>query len=265
MSTPRIGPALVAALLLGGCAPAMVKVDTGELTINDAMRVTLTQSWNRFEARGLPVRVSPMGAHELWTSDGLTLDVLAFFAGIGEGQPVGTALPGSKKDLPTFRAGMSPHEIVELYEALVTQDGSVFSLRRLGPASLGEAGGFRFEHALTRRADGLRLAGVGYGAVVQGRLHLITYTAPRSEFYVGKAAGVEAVAASARIHSPPAIAAAARKPTPLFGPDAKRFERGADSGGNVSFESTGGDGRCSSWAACGGREPREANRTPTSR
>jgi hypothetical protein len=57
-----------------------------------------------------------------------------------------------------------------------------------------------------------------------------------------------------------------RRRAPLFGPDAKRFERGADTGGNVRFESEdAGDGRCSSWAACGGREPREANRTPTSR
>jgi hypothetical protein len=52
-----------------------------------------------------------------------------------------------------------------------------------------------------------------------------------------------------------------RQPTPLSGPDAKRFERGHESGGNIRFESeAGGDGRCASWAACGGRDPAQANR-----
>ena len=52
-----------------------------------------------------------------------------------------------------------------------------------------------------------------------------------------------------------------RPVTPLFGPDAKRFERGHDTGGNVRFESEpGGDGRCSSYAACGNRDPSEVNR-----
>lgn len=52
-----------------------------------------------------------------------------------------------------------------------------------------------------------------------------------------------------------------RPVTPLSGPDAKRFERGHDTGGNVRFESEpGADGRCSSYAACGNRDPNEANR-----
>lgn len=55
---------------------------------------------------------------------------------------------------------------------------------------------------------------------------------------------------------------AARKPDPPFGPDAERFARGHDTGGNIVFESEGRDGRCSSYAACGNRDPREL---PTNR
>jgi hypothetical protein len=52
-----------------------------------------------------------------------------------------------------------------------------------------------------------------------------------------------------------------RPVTPLSGPDAKRFERGHDSGGNIRFESEpGGDGRCTSRAACGGRDPAQVNK-----
>lgn len=53
-----------------------------------------------------------------------------------------------------------------------------------------------------------------------------------------------------------------RLAAPLFGdPEAKRFQRGQDSGGNIRFESEpGGDGRCASWAACGSRDPSQVNR-----
>lgn len=41
-------------------------------------------------------------------------------------------------------------------------------------------------------------------------------------------------------------------------PQAASAERGRDSGGNIVFESQGLDGRCSSYVACGNRDPRDA-------
>ena len=49
---------------------------------------------------------------------------------------------------------------------------------------------------------------------------------------------------------------------PVHGaPDYHRMPRGHDTGGNIRFESEpGGDGRCSSYAACGARDPRAVNK-----
>jgi hypothetical protein len=197
LRTPHIAAPL-AALLLASCF-AMVKVGPGPVAIGDGFSVKLDSAWNRFEAAGTTVFAAP-GATEVWTAEGMTLDVLAFYIGIREGETLGRALQaGSGRKLPTFRAKMTPHEIVELYENLVTQDGSAFRLGRLAPARFGGVEGFRFEHSLTRKRDSLPLEGVGYGAVVNGRLYLIAYSAPKTHYFAKLLPRVEAVAASASI------------------------------------------------------------------
>lgn len=188
----------LSALLLASCF-AMVKVGPGPVTIKDAFSVKLDGAWNRFEAAGATVFAAP-GATEVWTAEGMTLDVLAFYIGIGEGETLGRVVQqGSGKKLPPFRAKMSPHEIVELYENLVTQDGSAFKLGRLAPLRFGGAEGFRFEHVLTRKRDSLTLDGVGYGAVVGGRLYLMTYSAPKTHYFAKLLPRIEQVAGSAQI------------------------------------------------------------------
>jgi hypothetical protein len=177
----------------------MVRVGPGPVTIRDAFTVKLDSAWNRFDAAGATLFAAP-GATEVWTAEGMTLDVLAFYIGIGEGETLGRVLqPGSGRKLPPFRARMSPHEIIELYENLVSQDGSAFRLGRLTPARFAGVEGFRFEHALTRKRDSLALDGVGYGAVVGGKLYLMAWSAPRSHYFGRLLPRFEAVASSASI------------------------------------------------------------------
>lgn len=192
---------VAAALAMSGCA-AVVKVEPGEATIKEALTVTSSGNWNRFENASPRLSVAS-GANEIWTQEGLPLDVVAFFVGVSEGETLGAPLPGSDKALPPFRSRMLPHQIVELYEALTTQDGSSFKLMRLSPARFGGVRGFRFEHAITRKGDGLPLNGLAYCAVVDDRLYLLSYTAPKTYYYGRHLAEVEALAASARIASSP--------------------------------------------------------------
>jgi hypothetical protein len=186
----------IAALLLAACAP-MAMVAPGPAAVRDDFNVTVDTAWNRLTYPGI-VYMAP-GASEIWTAEGIPLDVLAFYIGVREGDSLGRVLERGAKPLPAFRAGMTPHEIAELYELLVTQDGSAFKLERLTPHHFGGADGFRFEYALTRKRDGLALSGVGYGAVIGNRLTLMTFTAPRMHYFAKYLPRVEAMAASAQI------------------------------------------------------------------
>jgi hypothetical protein len=180
---------LLLLLLVSGCSSISL-VDQAPVHIGDALVVAGSAHWNRLEPD------ADADADEAWTAEGVTLDMLLFYAGIADGDALGAR--ADKDKLPVFRAGMLAHDIVDLYEAMVARDGGAFRLERLAPAAFGGAQGFLFEHRTTPRT-GAALRGRAYGAVVDGRLYLISYTAPEGHFYAKHLAAVEAIAASARI------------------------------------------------------------------
>jgi hypothetical protein len=182
-------------LLLAGCS-SMERVAPGTFTIKEALNVEADGRWNRVE----PVR----DGAEVWTADGMTLDRLAFYV-VAEGETIGAAAPRARA--PRWRASMSPHEVVELYEALVTQEGSFFTLERLAPARFGGNEGFLFEHTTVTR-DGPALGGLAYGTVAGGKLYLMSYTAPKGYFYFKNLVEVQAIADAARITIPETAACA---------------------------------------------------------
>lgn len=180
-----------AVLLLSSCF-AMVRMGPGTVTVKELLTVNSDGGWNRLDLPG-------SGPGEVWTSDGLTLDLLTFYVGIKEGEPLAPAPLGSKRKPPVFRADMLPNEIVELYESTATQDGSTFTLERLVPVAFGGAQGFRCEFSMTRKRDDLSLRGLAHGAVVKGRLYLITFRAPRIHYFTKHLPRVEATVRSALI------------------------------------------------------------------
>jgi hypothetical protein len=175
-------------LPLAACAtPATY--DAGPVTIQERLVVDST-GWNRFADK-------PPASTEFWTIDGIALDRLRFFVGVADGEAL--AKPLGKRPLPAFRAEMSAHEIVELYEAFTTEDASSFSVTRLLPAAFLGSQGFRFEFDLTRRLDQLELRGIGYGAVVDGRLYLVIYSAPAMHYFAKHLPALQAVVTGARL------------------------------------------------------------------
>lgn len=187
----RNGFLLALVPLLASCF-AMVRVGPGTVTVRDALSVTSDGGWNRID---LPGRA----AGESWTSDGLTLDLLTFFVGLKEGEPLAPAPRGSARKPALFRASMLANEIVELFEEAATQDGSTFKLERLAPAPFAGAQGFRFEFSMLRKSDDVALRGIAWGAVVKERLYLVAFRAPRLHFFAKHAPRAEATARSALI------------------------------------------------------------------
>jgi hypothetical protein len=184
---------LPAALLLASCAVSMVKMDRGTVTVKDAITVASDGAWNRLD---LP---DSGRESEVWTSDGLSLDVLTFIVGIKDGDPLVQPPMGAKRTPPAFRSTMIANEIVELYEASAIQDGSTFKMEHLAPAQFAGSSGFRFEFSMTRKRDDVTLRGFGQGAVIKGRLYLIVFRAPRLHYYAKHLPRAEATVRSALV------------------------------------------------------------------
>lgn len=181
-------------LLAAGCA-SVAKMESGERTLGERLAVTLDGDWNHVNLPGL-------GPAQVWTMEGLPIDQLLIYSGLKDGEVVHARDGNSKSKDFAFRSAMQPEEIVTMFEGMLTRDGSRFRLVRLEPATFAGKG-FRFEYELIRKADNVRLMGVGYGAVSKGELFAMLYSAPRLTFFARNQPRFEQMARTARVKPSP--------------------------------------------------------------
>lgn len=187
----RVSAALLVALL-AACAQ-MSHVASGQATVKQRLLVTVDKPWNQFE-RGVG------DATPTWTQEGVTIDALRFYVGLKDGELLAPT-PSAPKGLRplAFKSTMQPNDVVALFEALVSRDGSTFTVDKLTPQAFVGNPGVRLEWSSVRKFDEVRLRGIGWIAVRDGELFAITYTAPRLAFFPRGSASAEAIAASARV------------------------------------------------------------------
>lgn len=183
--------------LLAGCA-GIVKVE-GDQVVNDRLSVKLPEAWNKLTAIG------SQQPFETWTQEGAALDQLRFWAGVRPGSAL-MALPrggvpfGQKAPrVPTFGEGMTPDQLVSLFELMYSADGSRFTATRVEPATFAGEKGVRFEFTLVRKRDDLLMNGAGWVVVRNNELFAATFVAPQLAYWRKLAPKAEAVVASARI------------------------------------------------------------------
>ena len=145
--------AVLVLAVLAGCA-TVNKMETGPQNIGERLTFHLDGAWNH-------VALPNQGPAQTWTMEGLPVDTLLIYSGLKDGQPIhGPGVAGQKSF--NFQAKMQPDEIVALFEGFLSRDGSEFRLLKLEPSTFGGEKGFRFEYALTRKADGVTLSGFGW-------------------------------------------------------------------------------------------------------
>jgi hypothetical protein len=182
------------AVVLAGCAgPQLTQVASGEVVLKERLVVTVDAPWNQFES-GI-YKQTPT-----WTHDGVTVDTLQFHVGLKDGELIAPTPSEPKGQRPlAFKSGMQPAEVVDLFQNYWSRGGSSFTLDRLVPQEFLGTSGFRFEYAVIRKSDDVRLKGVAWAAIRNGELFVIQYTAPRLSFFGRHLASVEALARSARV------------------------------------------------------------------
>jgi hypothetical protein len=191
-------------LLLAACAN--VSRMEGEQVVNERLAVQPTQAWNKVSD---PWDVDP---YDTWTQEGIPLDHLRFWGGVRPGQPLMTKYaPFSREPdaraprVPTFRQGMTPEKLVNLFEELYATAGTV-GITKVEPTVFAGQKGVRFEFTLARRRDDLDMRGVGWVAVkadpVWGEeLYAATFVAPKLSFYQRLLPMAEGVVKTARIRN----------------------------------------------------------------
>lgn len=178
--------------LLAGCAE-LSKVSSGEVTIRQRLVVKVDSPWNQFD------RVAG-DSTPTWTQEGINVDALRFHVALKDGDLIAPTPSEPKGQKPlAFKASMQPSDVVALFEAYYSRGGSTFTLDKVSPAPFIGQQGYQFEFSSIRKTDEVQLRGIGWGAVRNGELFVITYTAPRLAFFQRGVGSATAIAKSARV------------------------------------------------------------------
>ena len=202
----RILLLLAPALLLAGCATGSgldyggygyySLVEPGPKRVaRGAMQVTPTIPWNRARRSWQDI-----SREENWTLNGPLLDNLTFIGGLESGKAIVRHQRRQERQVPRFRADMSPQEIVSMIETYYRiRAGSVrFDMTGLQPRPFLGRPGFQFDF---RHLDGSEVErqGRSVGAVIGDRLYLALLEGTRSHYFPAALPEFERIVESARL------------------------------------------------------------------
>ena len=206
MHIHRAAYLLAAASVLSACASTGGEGGLGyggyslvrakEVRVGDnSLAVTPPREWNRISSRIF----TDIRDVEDWTQNGVYLDGVSFVTGLKDGKALVYQRRREDRQVPKFRANMTPFEIAAMIESLYRVRGGAVDFRTvsLAPRSFLGANGFQydFEHL---DSDEVRRKGRAVGAVIGGKLYLMLFDAARSHYFNASLPDFEAMVASAR-------------------------------------------------------------------
>ncbi len=189
----------IALMLLASPVPAwagykLMPAGTAEAVGKLGLSVTPDSDWNRLWSK--------IGRNaESWTFDGLSLNDLSFYAGIEDGRTLFREIDKKNRPLPKFAASMLPTDIVAMFEGSyrVAAGTSLFTIGTVEPVSFAGHPGVHFTYSFTQQDEEVKRNGEGTGAIIGGKLYLITFEAPALHYFDRDLAHYHAVIASARV------------------------------------------------------------------
>ena len=186
----RMLPAAMVVSLLAGCAGGAGSEGFGygyygliqpgpERVAGNKIRVVPTMAWNR-----TPRSRYDISREENWTLNGPLLDNLSFIGGIRSGKAIVRQRRRAERQVPRFRADMSPPEIASMIETFYRIRASAvdFDMTGLQPRIFLGQSGFQLDYTHLD-SDEVQRQGRAVGAIIGERLYLILFDAARSHYF----------------------------------------------------------------------------------
>lgn len=142
------------------------------------LRVTPPNDWNRLGSK--------IGRNaESWTLDGMSLNELTFYAGIEEGRALFREVDKKNRPLPKFSGKMLAPDIVALFEGSyrIAAGTALFEIGNVEPAKFAGQPGVRFTYSFVQQGEEVRRNGEATGAIVGGKLYLVSFEAPVIHYF----------------------------------------------------------------------------------
>jgi hypothetical protein len=189
--------AMVLAMTVSSPAMAGYKLmpkNTAVAVAKSGLTVTPGIDWNRLGAR-------PGRNAESWTLDGLSLNDVTFYGGIANDTTLFRDAKKKTDPLPRFSSTMLVPDIAQLFESSyrVSNGTSLMAIDTVEPATFAGKPGFHFTYNFVVQGEEVRRKGVADGAIIDGKLYMITYEAPVIHYFDAGAAAAQALVASAQL------------------------------------------------------------------
>jgi hypothetical protein len=186
-----------AVLLVGSPVLAGYKLMPKAVEVSVAkspLTVTPGTDWNRLGAR-------PGRNAESWTLDGLSLNDVTFYGGIANDTTLFRDAKKKTDPLPRFSATMLAPDIAQLFESSyrVSIGTSLMTIDAIEPKNFAGHAGFHFAYSFVVQGEEVRRKGLADGAVIDGKLYMVTYEAPVIHYFDAGRTQAEALMESARI------------------------------------------------------------------
>lgn len=122
---------------------------------------------------------------ELWTKDGDALNKVTFFGGVPAGEPLFREADKKNRPLPKVNGNMLMTDIPAILESSyrIQYDVRTMTIDTQEPADFGSHPGLRFTYTFVSGNDEVERKGEALGAIVKGKLYLISYEAPSIYFF----------------------------------------------------------------------------------
>ncbi len=175
---------LLVLVLAAGCGGDVSKVPPGRQQIGSAYTFTTYTEWSLVG-----------GSPQNWTIDGPALGLLQTWGGL---KPGNVLIQKQGRRMPAFRSEYDVLEVAEMVadtiEAIIP--GADVEFLDFRPIAFGSRDGFRFQIRYVRK--GLPMRGTAAGAVYDGRLDLMLFTAPADHYFDLRAAEIDRIIASVK-------------------------------------------------------------------
>lgn len=198
----RILASLAAISLLAGCAggagfggpfrliqPQPVSVTRASIMVEPGVH------WNR-----VPRGTWDISYEENWTLNGPLLDNLTFIGGLPDDRPIVRQRRREDRQVPNFRASMSPPELASMIESFYRiRAGSVrFEMTGLRPRTFLGHPGFQFDYDHLGGNE-VERRGRAVGAVIGDRFYLALWDAAKMHYFQAGLPEFERIVESARL------------------------------------------------------------------
>ncbi|BCA58069.1 hypothetical protein HMP06_0838 [Sphingomonas sp. HMP6] len=141
---------------------------------------------------------------ETWTIDGDGLNDLTFYGGIESNSTLFREVSKRLKPLPRYSSTMLLTDIPALFENSysIALDTQLMKIDQVEPTTFLGQKGVRFMYSFSLKGEDVRRKGEASGAIISGKLYLISFEAPELFYFDRDVAGYRNIVAAAKLGLP---------------------------------------------------------------